>query len=194
MKYNIQLPFTEAVISQLRAGDIVTLSGTIYTARDAAHKRLCEQIQDGTELPFEIKDSVIYYVGPTPERNGRPIGSCGPTTSYRMDAYSPTLLDLGLKAMIGKGRRGEEVKQAIIRNKALYLGATGGAGAYLSRCVVKSELIAYEDLGSEAIRKLTVKDLPLVVLIDSLGNDYYREGRAAYLSSLDNTQGKEKRC
>ena len=194
MKYNIHLPFTEAVISQLRAGDIVTLSGTIYTARDAAHKRLCEQIQDGTELPFEIKNSVIYYVGPTPERNGRPIGSCGPTTSYRMDAYSPLLLDLGLKAMIGKGRRGEEVRQAVIRNKALYLGATGGAGAYLSRCVVNSELIAYEDLGSEAIRKLTVKDLPLVVLIDNLGNDYYKEGRADYLSSLDKTEGKEKRC
>lgn len=194
MEYKIQLPFTEAVISKLRAGDIVTLSGTIYTARDAAHKRLCEQIEEGAELPFDIRDSVIYYVGPTPERDGRPIGACGPTTSYRMDAYSPTLLDLGLKAMIGKGRRGEEVRQAVIRNRALYLGATGGAGAYLSRCVVKSELIAYEDLGSEAIRKLTVKDLPLVVLIDSLGNDYYKEGRAAYLSSLDKTEGKEKRC
>lgn len=194
MEYKIQLPFTEAAISELRAGDIVTLSGTIYTARDAAHKRLCEQIHDGAELPFEIRDSIIYYVGPTPERDGRPIGSCGPTTSYRMDAYSPLLLDLGLKAMIGKGKRSEEVRQAIIRNKALYLGATGGAGAYLSRCVVKSELIAYADLGSEAIRRLTVKDLPLVVLIDSLGNDYYREGRAAYLSSLDKTEGKEKRC
>lgn len=185
MNYNISLPFTDADVSMLRSGDIINVSGIIYTARDAAHKRLTEQIKNKEVLPFEIKNSVIYYVGPTPSRYERPVGACGPTTSYRMDAYSPLLLDLGLSAMIGKGKRDETVRLSIVKNKALYLGAIGGAGAYLSRCVIKSEIVAYEDLGSEAIRKFTVKDFPLVVLIDSLGNDYYKQGRADYLSSLD---------
>lgn len=185
MNYNITLPFTDADISMLRAGDILNISGTIYTARDAAHKRLVEQIHNNENLPFEINGSIIYYVGPTPERNERPVGSCGPTTSYRMDSYSPLLLDLGLKAMIGKGKRDETVRRAIIRNKALYLGAIGGAGAYLSKCVIKSEIVAYADLGSEAIRRFTVENFPLLVLIDSIGNDYYKEGQSQYLASLD---------
>lgn len=184
MEYNIVLPFTDELVSKLRAGDIIKLSGEIYTARDAAHKRLVESIERGEALPFELKDSVVYYVGPTPSRDGKPIGSCGPTTSYRMDSYSPVLLDLGQKAMIGKGKRNSGVKDAIVRNHALYLGAVGGAGAYLSRCVITSQVIAYDDLGSEAIRKLKVKDFPLVVLIDSLGNDLYELGRAQYLKSI----------
>lgn len=184
MEYNITLPFTDELISKLKAGDIIKLSGVIYTARDAAHKRLSDSIALGEPLPFELANSVVYYVGPTPSQGEKPIGSCGPTTSYRMDAYSPQLLDLGQKAMIGKGRRGPEVKAAIIRNHALYLGAIGGAGAYLSKCVITSEVIAYEDLGSEAIRRLTIKDFPLVVIIDSHGNDLYDSGRLEYLESI----------
>ncbi|MGB5823120.1 MAG: Fe-S-containing hydro-lyase [Proteocatella sp.] len=184
MEYNITLPFTDDIVSKLKAGDIIKLSGTIYTARDAAHKRLADSINAGEALPFELQNSVVYYVGPTPSRDAKPIGSCGPTTSYRMDSYSPLLLDLGQKAMIGKGKRSSEVKDAIVRNHALYLGAIGGAGAYLSKCVITSEVIAYEDLGSEAIRKLTIKDFPLVVLIDSYGSDLYDLGRAQYLKSI----------
>ncbi len=184
MEYNITLPFTDEIIAKLKAGDIIKLSGEIYTARDAAHKRLVDSINNGEALPFELKNSVVYYVGPTPSRDAKPIGACGPTTSYRMDSYSPLLLDLGQKAMIGKGKRSSYVKDAIVRNHALYLGAVGGAGAYLSKCVVQSEIIAYEDLGSEAIRKLTVKAFPLVVLIDSFGNDLYVSGRAEYLKSI----------
>ena len=167
---------------KLRAGDRVLLSGTIYTARDAAHKRLCELVAQGKPLPLDVKDAVIYFVGPTPAKPGQAIGSAGPTTSYRMDAYTPTLLDLGELGMIGKGKRGPEVISAIKRNGAVYFGAIGGAGALLSRCVKSAELVCYEDLGAEAIRKLEVQDLPLTVVIDSTGSNLYETGRAAYLA------------
>lgn len=172
MEYKVNLPLDIDFVKSLRIGDRLFISGVIYTARDAAHKRLIDSIDKGEVLPFDIKEAFIYYVGPTPSRNG-PIGSCGPTTSIRMDSYSPTLLDLGLRAMIGKGFRGKEVKESIIKNNGLYLGAIGGAGAYLSKCVTSSELIAYEDLGPEGIRRLVVKDFPVIVLIDTLGNDLY---------------------
>lgn len=182
MEYNLNLPLSTDDIAKLRAGDLVYLSGDIYTARDAAHKRLIESLEKNEELCIYLPNSTIYYVGPTPAKPDSPIGSCGPTTSYRMDAYSPKLLDLGVKVMIGKGKRNEEVKASIVKNKALYLAAIGGAGAYLSKCVKKSELIAYEDLGSEAIRKLTVENFPAIVIIDSFGNDLYEIGRSEYLS------------
>lgn len=182
MEYNLNLPLSTDEIAELRAGDLVYLSGDIYTARDAAHKRLIETLERKEELCINLLDATIYYVGPTPAKPDSPIGSCGPTTSYRMDAYSPKLLDLGVKVMIGKGKRNEEVKASIVKNKAIYLAAIGGAGAYLSKCVKKSELIAYEDLGSEAIRKLTVENFPAIVVIDSLGNDLYEIGRSEYLA------------
>lgn len=183
MEYQIKEPFTADKFQELKAGDTVLLTGSIYTARDAAHKRLVEMLQRGESLPFDIKNAVIYYVGPTPEKPGNPIGSAGPTTSYRMDAYAPTLLDLGEMGMIGKGQRSREVKEAVIRNGAVYFAAIGGAGALMAQRVESAELIAFEDLGAEAIRKLQVKDFPLTVVLDSRGGDLYEEGRKAYLES-----------
>lgn len=177
-------PLNDLEISELKCGDSILLTGTIYTARDAAHKRLIELIEKGEELPFDLKGETIYYVGPTPPKPGMVIGSAGPTTSYRMDAYAPKLLDLGLKGMIGKGLRNEEVIESIKRNKAIYFGAIGGAAALIGKSIVKSEVIAYEDLGSEAIRRLEVKDLPLVVIIDSLGNNLYEIGKENYLKTV----------
>ena len=159
--------------AQLQAGDMVYLTGTIYTARDAAHKRMEQALRAGEELPFPIEDAVIYYMGPSPAREGRPIGSAGPTTASRMDKYTPELLDLGMSAMIGKGKRSQEVRDAIVRNGAVYLAAIGGAGALLSRSIEKAEVIAYEDLGTEAVRRLTVKNFPAIVVFDSQGRDLY---------------------
>lgn len=177
-------PLNDLEISELKCGDSVLLTGTIYTARDAAHKRLIELIEKGEELPFALEGETIYYVGPTPPKPGMVIGSAGPTTSYRMDAYAPKLLDLGLKGMIGKGLRNEEVIESIKKNKAIYFGAIGGAAALIGKSIIKSEVIAYEDLGSEAIRRLEVKDLPLVVIIDSLGNNLYEIGKENYLKTV----------
>ena len=183
MEYRIREPFTKEKLEPLRAGDTVFLTGTIYTARDAAHKRLIEMIENQEPLPFEVKDAVIYYVGPTPEKPGNPIGAAGPTTSYRMDAYAPTLLDLGETAMIGKGQRSQEVKDAAIRNGAVYFAAIGGAGAPMAQKVKSAEIVAFEDLGPEAVRRLQVEDFPVTVVLDSAGGDLYQEGRAAYLES-----------
>lgn len=169
----INVPLCAEDAKTLRAGDYVYLSGIIYTARDAAHKRMYEALHNGEKLPIEMQNNVIYYMGPSPAREGRPIGSAGPTTSSRMDKYAPSLLDLGLKGMIGKGKRSEEVKDAIVRNDAVYFAAVGGAGALLSKSITNSEVIAYDDLGTEAIRKLTVKDFPVIVVIDSEGNNLY---------------------
>lgn len=184
MAISITAPMTREQAKQLRAGDSCLLSGTIYTARDAAHKRLCALIEQGRELPIDLKDSVIYFVGPTPEKEGQVIGSAGPTTSYRMDAYSPMLIARGHTGMIGKGKRGEEVISAMKEHGAVYFAATGGCGALLSRCIKKRELVAYEDLGAEAICRLEVEDFPVTVVIDSLGNNLYETGRARYLASL----------
>ena len=181
MAIRIHAPMSRQEASALRAGDSCLLSGTIYTARDAAHKRLCELAQQGKELPIDLTDSVIYFVGPTPARPGQIIGSAGPTTSYRMDAYSPTLIALGQTGMIGKGKRGEEVIKTMKTYGAVYFGAVGGCGALLGKCIKKSELVAYEDLGAEAIRRLEVEDFPVIVVIDSEGNNLYESGRAAYL-------------
>lgn len=183
MEYRIREPFTREKLEPLRAGDTVFLTGTIYTARDAAHKRLIEMIENREPLPFEVKDAVIYYVGPTPEKPGNPIGAAGPTTSYRIDAYAPTLLDLGETAMIGKGQRSQEVKDAAIRNGAVYFAAIGGAGALMAQKVKSAEIVAFEDLGPEAVRRLQVEDFPVTVVLDSAGGDLYQEGRAAYLES-----------
>ena len=183
MEYRIREPFTKEKLEPLRAGDTVFLTGTIYTARDAAHKRLIEMIENQEPLPFAVKDAVIYYVGPTPEKPGNPIGAAGPTTSYRMDAYAPTLLDLGETAMIGKGQRSQEVKDAAIRNGAVYFAAIGGAGALMAQKVKSAEIVAFEDLGPEAVRRLQVEDFPVTVVLDSAGGDLYQEGRAAYLES-----------
>ena len=169
----LETPLTVDKIKQLKAGDEVFLSGTIYTGRDAAHKRLIQLLDEGKELPIEIKNCTIYYMGPSPAREGRPIGSAGPTTASRMDKYAPRLLDLGEKAMIGKGKRTKEVMDAVIRNKAVYFAAIGGAGALLSKCIKKSEIICYEDLGAEAIRKIEVEDFPVIVVVDSEGNNLY---------------------
>lgn len=182
MTKNISTPLREEVTTTLKAGDSVLLSGTIYTARDAAHGRLIKLLDDGKELPINIEDQIIYYVGPTPEKPGEIIGSAGPTTSYRMDSYTPQLLDLGLKGMIGKGARSEEVIESIKKNKSIYFGAIGGAGALISKCITSSEVIAYDDLGAEAIRKLEVKDMPLVVIIDTEGNNLYEIGKNEYLN------------
>lgn len=184
MEYKITAPIDKAEIKKLRAGDRVLLSGTVYTARDQAHKRLIERIEKGEKLPFELEGSVIYYVGPTPERPGEAIGSAGPTTSGRMDAYSPILLDLGQPVMIGKGARSKAVCDAIVRNSAVYLAAMGGAGAVMGASVEKAEMICWEDLGCEAVRKLTVRDMPLTVVIDSEGGNLYEFGPKAYLDSL----------
>ena len=178
----ITAPLSREAARNLRAGDSCLISGVIYTARDAAHKRLCQLVEEGKELPMELRDSVIYFVGPTPAKPGQAIGSAGPTTSYRMDAYSPTLIEKGLTGMIGKGKRGPEVVAAMKEYGAVYFGAIGGCGALLSKCIQKAEIVAYEDLGAEAIRRLEVVDFPAVVVIDSLGNNLYESGRQAYLS------------
>ena len=179
----ITAPMTRDAARQLRAGDSCLLTGVIYTARDAAHKRLCALVESGEPLPFDIRDAIIYFVGPTPPHPGEIIGSAGPTTSYRMDAYSPTLIALGQTGMIGKGKRGAEVIEAMKTHGAVYFGAIGGCGALLSKCIKSSRIVAYEDLGAEAIRRLEVEDFPVTVVIDSLGNDLYQNGRAAYLSA-----------
>lgn len=169
-----------ARMPDLRAGDRVLLSGTIYTARDAAHKRLFELLDQGRPLPFELKGAVIYYAGPTPGQQGMAVGACGPTTAGRMDGFTPRLLDLGLTAMIGKGERGQPVVDAIVRNGACYFAAVGGAGALIARCIETAEVIAFDDLGCESVKRMTVKDLPLTVAVDSRGNDLFRQGREEY--------------
>ncbi len=169
----LDVPYTAETAASLRAGDMVYLTGTIYTARDAAHKRMYEAYREGRPLPIELKGNVIYYAGPSPARPGRVIGSAGPTTSSRMDRYTPAFLDAGLSGMIGKGRRSGEVKEAIVRNKSIYFAALGGAGALISGTIVKSEVIAYEDLGTEAVRRLEVKRMPVIVVCDIYGNDLY---------------------
>jgi len=176
----IKVPLCHEDACSLRAGDYVYLTGTIYTARDAAHKRMYEVLAAGDKLPIDMENNVIYYMGPSPAREGRAIGSAGPTTSSRMDKYAPSLMDLGLKGMIGKGRRSKEVSDAIIRNKAVYFAAVGGAGALLSRSITKSEVIAYDDLGTEAIRKLTVENFPVIVVIDTEGNNLYETAIKEY--------------
>ncbi|MDY4225115.1 MAG: Fe-S-containing hydro-lyase [Candidatus Limivicinus sp.] len=185
MEYVMSFPADKAELSKLRAGDKLTVSGTIYTARDAAHKRLTELIASGEELPLDIRGAAIYYAGPTPEKPGQVIGSCGPTTSGRMDAYAPGLLDRGLAVMIGKGDRNAAVIDAIVRNGAVYLAAMGGAGALMGSCVKAARIVCYEDLGCEAIRELKVENMPLTVVIDSQGNDLYKSGPEAYLKSLE---------
>lgn len=173
MDQHITAPFNKEVAAQLKAGDYVYITGTIYTARDAAHKRMSEALQRQEQLPIDMENNVIYYMGPSPAREGRPIGSAGPTTASRMDKYAPALLDLGLSGMIGKGKRSQEVKDAIVRNGAVYFAAVGGAGALLSKSILSSEVIAYDDLGTEAIRRLEVKDFPVIVVIDKDGNNLY---------------------
>ncbi|MGI6071311.1 MAG: Fe-S-containing hydro-lyase [Blautia sp.] len=173
MDREITTPLTKDKTKDLKAGDYVRITGTIYTARDAAHKRMAEALDAGENLPINIEDTIIYYMGPSPAREGRPIGSAGPTTASRMDKYAPRLMDLGLKGMIGKGRRSAEVIEAIVRNGGVYFAAVGGAGALLSQRIVSSEVIAYEDLGTEAIRKLEVKDFPVIVVVDSQGHNLY---------------------
>ena len=182
MPISVTAPMSREQARSLKAGDSCLISGVIYTARDAAHKRLCELVEAGKELPLDVKDSIIYFVGPTPAKPGQAIGSAGPTTSYRMDAYSPTLIRLGLTGMIGKGKRGAEVVDAMKAYGAVYFGAIGGCGALLSKCIKKAEVIAYDDLGAEAIRRLEVEDFPAVVIIDSQGNNLYQSGRANYLA------------
>lgn len=176
----ITVPFEKKVAKTLKAGDYVYLSGTIYTARDAAHKRMYDSLQKGETLPIDIENQIIYYMGPSPARTGRPIGSAGPTTASRMDKYTPQLLDLHMGGMIGKGKRSEAVKEAIIRNESVYFAAVGGAGALLSKCIQTSEVIAYEDLGTEAIRKLTVENFPVIVVIDYEGNNLYETAVQTY--------------
>lgn len=185
----INTPLTKADAVSLTSGERVLLSGIIYTARDAAHKRLVELVEQKKPLPFPIEGSVIYYVGPTPASPGKVIGSSGPTTSYRMDAYSPTLLDLGQLGMIGKGDRSPEVIRSMIKNKAVYFAAIGGAAALISKHILSAEIVAYEDLGAEAIRKLEIKDMPVVVAIDSRGKSIYDAGPKEYLKSLINLGG-----
>ena len=169
----ITAPITDEDAKSLKSGDYVYITGTIYTARDAAHARMYEALSKGEQLPIDMKNNIIYYMGPSPAREGRPIGSAGPTTSSRMDKYAPSLLDLGLKGMIGKGKRSQAVSDAIVRNGAVYFAAVGGAGALLSKSIVSSEVVAYDDLGTEAIRKLEVGNFPVIVVIDSEGNNLY---------------------
>lgn len=176
----IKAPLEKAELDTLSAGDMVYITGTIYTARDAAHKRMYEALIEGKELPFDVKNNVIYYMGPSPAREGRPIGSAGPTTASRMDKYAPALLDLGLKGMIGKGKRTQQVRDSIVRNGAVYFAAIGGAGALLSKSILSSEVIAYDDLGTEAIRRLKVKDFPVIVVIDKDGNNLYETAVLEY--------------
>ncbi|MEZ0575906.1 FumA C-terminus/TtdB family hydratase beta subunit [Halodesulfovibrio aestuarii] len=171
--YNMTAPLKDEDVAKLHVGDVVKLSGTIYTARDAAHKRLCDMLDNNEKLPFELKGAVIYYVGPSPAPEGRPIGSAGPTTSYRMDTYAPRLHSLGVKASVGKGKRSPEVRKALQEHTGVYFGATGGAGALLSQCITAAKVIAFDDLGPEAIRELTVENFPLLVVNDSHGGEQY---------------------
>ncbi|MGC6177904.1 Fe-S-containing hydro-lyase [Lacrimispora sp. 38-1] len=180
MDYHMKAPVSKEDAQKLKAGDYVYLTGTIYTARDAAHKRMKEALDNNASLPFDIKGNVIYYMGPSPAREGRPIGSAGPTTASRMDRYTPQLLDLGLGAMIGKGKRSKEVIDSIIRNQSVYFAAVGGAGALLSKCIYSSKVVAYEDLGTEAVRCLEIKDFPVIVVIDSKGNNLYETALAQF--------------
>lgn len=173
MERHIKAPISKEDALSLKSGDYVYITGTIYTARDAAHKRMQEALDRGEPLPIDLKNNIIYYMGPSPAREGRPIGSAGPTTASRMDRYTPQLLDLGLGGMIGKGKRSPEVIEGIVRNGAVYFAAVGGAGALLSKCITKSEVIAYDDLGTEAIRRLTVENFPAIVVIDAEGNNLY---------------------
>lgn len=180
MDRHILAPINKEELAKLQAGDYVYITGTIYTARDAAHKRMQETLEKGEKLPIELKDNLIYYMGPSPAREGRPIGSAGPTTASRMDKYAPQLMDLGLAGMIGKGKRSQAVADAIVRNGAVYFAAVGGAGALLSKSIVKSEVVAYDDLGTEAIRKLEVKDFPAIVVMDKDGNNLYETAIKEY--------------
>lgn len=182
MQYILQTPLEREALAPLRAGDTVLLSGVVYTARDAAHARMAELLDQGKPLPFDLRGAAIYYVGPTPERPGCAIGAAGPTTAGRMDAYTPRLLDLGLACMIGKGKRSEAVKQSVVKNGAVYLAAIGGAGALMAGSVQSCEVIAWPDLGCEAVRRLVVKEMPLTVLLDAHGGDLYASGPAAYLA------------
>ncbi len=181
MEKKISLPLTKELAKTLKAGDRVLLTGTIYTSRDAGHKRMCEALSKGEKLPFDPTDATIYYVGPTPAKPGQVIGSAGPTTSGRMDAYAPTMMKVGARGMIGKGARLPEVVEAMKEHSGVYFGAIGGAGALLSRCIKSAKHIAYEDLGAEALRELYVEDMPLTVIIDSQGNNLYETGREEYL-------------
>ena len=185
MEKHITLPLTEEIAKTLRAGDSVHLTGTIYTSRDAGHKRMCEALSRGEALPFDPKNATIYYVGPTPAKPGQIIGSAGPTTSGRMDAYAPTLMAVGARGMIGKGARLPEVVEAMQQHCGVYFGAIGGAGALLAKCIKKCELIAYEDLGAEALRKLYVEEFPVLVIIDCYGNNLYETGREKYLKNSE---------
>lgn len=180
MEKYIKAPLEKEIVKTLRAGDYVYITGTIYTARDAAHKRMDETLREGKELPVPLKDEIVYYMGPSPAREGRVIGSAGPTTASRMDKYTPKLLDLGLSGMIGKGKRSKEVIDAIIRNQSVYFAAVGGAGALLSKCIQESEVVAYDDLGTEAVRRLTVKNFPVIVVIDCEGNNLYETAIEQY--------------
>ena len=184
MERKLTIPASEDELKTLRAGDMIYITGTIYTARDAAHKRMFEALQNGEELPFDINGNFVYYLGPTPARPGQVIGSAGPTTSSRMDKYTPLLLDQGLKGMIGKGKRSKEVVDSIVKNGAVYFAAIGGLGALLSKRIIASEVIAYDDLGTEAIRKLTVENLPVVVIIDTEGNNLYETAAEDYLKNF----------
>ena len=184
MTKKIRTPLTRDAVRTLKAGDSCLITGVIYTARDAAHKRLCELLDKCQPLPVDMENAIIYFVGPTPAKPGQAIGSAGPTTSYRMDAYSPALIAAGQTGMIGKGKRGPEVVAAMKEHGAVYFGAIGGCGALLSKCIKKAEIVAYEDLGAEAIRRLEVEDFPVVVIIDSEGNNLYETGRQEYLNTL----------
>lgn len=184
MEYRITTPCDSAALTALRAGDTVLLSGVVYTARDQAHKRMIDALDAGEELPFDLRGSAIYYVGPTPERPGEIIGSAGPTTAGRMDAYAPRLIALGNRVMIGKGKRSEQVKQAVKAHGAVYLAALGGAGALMARSIQSMQIVAWPDLGCEAVRRLTVTDMPLTVILDNHGGDLYETGPADYLKSL----------
>ncbi len=180
MDKHITVPMNKETAGTLRAGEYVYLTGTVYTARDAAHKRMDEILQNGGALPFDIKEQIVYYMGPSPAREGRPIGSAGPTTASRMDKYTPRLLDLGMGGMIGKGKRSPEVIEAVVRNGAVYFAAVGGAGALLSKCITSSEVVAYDDLGTEAVRKLRIENFPVIVVIDSKGNNLYETAVKEY--------------
>ncbi len=180
MEKHINTPLTEEKTASLAAGDYVYITGTIYTARDAAHKRMYEALNEGKELPFDVENNIIYYLGPSPARPGQVIGSAGPTTSSRMDKYTPALLERGLKGMIGKGKRSSQVIESMVKNRCIYMAAIGGAGALLSKCIQSAQVVAYDDLGTEAVRKLSVKDLPVVVVIDSKGNNLYETAAEQY--------------
>ena len=184
MAIEITTPFSKESAQGLKAGDEVLITGTIYTARDAAHKRLTDMLAKGEKLPFDVDGAIIYYVGPTPAKPGNAIGSAGPTTSYRMDAYAPTLMDIGLRGMIGKGFRNAEVKASMAKNSAVYFAAVGGIGAVISKSIVKAKVIAFDDLGAEAVHELSVVDFPCVVAIDCRGGDIYEQSKAAYLKTL----------